>query len=102
MMARVSEPEMPRSASGTYAKSAKTPHPPPFGTAAASQDGQERVNVAAGGRAIVGTITHQSHEGTFPENEDQPYGTEDEGAAELATDTPVRGQEAGRLALPET
>jgi hypothetical protein len=44
---------MPRAASGTYAKiakSAKTPHPQRFGTAAASQDRQERVNVNAGGR----------------------------------------------------
>jgi hypothetical protein len=60
----------------------------------------ERVNVAAGGQAIVGTVTHPGH-GGYPENQDQPYGTEHEGAREPATDTPVRGEAAGRLALPE-
>jgi hypothetical protein len=61
----------------------------------------ERVNVAAGGQAIVGTVTHRSHQGASPKNEDQPYGTEDQRAGEPATDTPVWSQEAGRLALPE-
>jgi hypothetical protein len=60
----------------------------------------ERVNVAAGGQAIVGAVTHTSR-GTCPENEDQPYGTEYERAAEPATDAPVWSKEAGRLALPE-
>jgi hypothetical protein len=49
-MGRVSEPEVPRAASSTCAKSAKTPHPQLFGTAAAKQDRQERVYVNAGGR----------------------------------------------------
>jgi hypothetical protein len=60
----------------------------------------ERVNVAAGGKAIVGTVTHQSH-GAFQENQDQPYGTDYERAREPANDTPVRREEAGRLAVPE-
>ena|GEM_PF-410002 len=61
----------------------------------------ERVNVAAGGQAIVGAVTHPSMDRGSPEREDQPYGTEYERAAEPATDTPVRGKEAGRPALPE-
>jgi hypothetical protein len=60
----------------------------------------ERVNVAAGGQAIVGAVTHPRH-GAYPENQDQPYGTEHERAQEPAVDTPVRSKEAGRLALPE-
>jgi hypothetical protein len=82
------------------AKTAKTPYPPHFGTSAASHDGLRWVNVAAGGQAIVGTVTHPGH-GGFPENQDQPYGTEHEGAAEPATDAPVWSEEAGRAALPE-
>jgi hypothetical protein len=61
----------------------------------------ERVNVAAGGQAIVGPVSHRSREGTFPENQDQPYATEYERAREPATDTPVWSQEAGWPALPE-
>jgi hypothetical protein len=60
----------------------------------------ERVNVAAGGQAIVGAVTHPSR-GSFQESGDQPYGTDYERAREPATDTPVWSQEAGRLALPE-
>ena len=101
MMGRVSEPEVPRSASGTCAKTAKTLHPQHFGAAAASQDRQERVNVAAGVQAIVGAVTRRSHEGAFPENQDQPYGTEHPKTQEPATDAPVWREEAGRLALSE-
>jgi hypothetical protein len=61
----------------------------------------ERVNVAAGGQAIVGAVTHPSMDRDSPEREDQPYGTEYERAAEPATDAPVRGKEAGWPALPE-
>jgi hypothetical protein len=60
----------------------------------------ERVNVAAGGQAIVGAVTHTSR-GTCPENEDQPYGTVYERTGEPKADPPMRGKEAGRLALPE-
>ncbi len=102
-MGRVSEPEVPRAASSTCAKrakSAKTPPPPHFGMPAVSQDRLERVNVAAGGQAIVGAVTHPRY-GGYPETQDQPYGTEHERAQEPAVDTPVRSKEAGRLALPE-
>jgi hypothetical protein len=61
----------------------------------------ERVNVAAGGQAIVGAVTHKSRDRGSPENQDQPYGTEDERAREPAADAPVWSQEAGRLALSE-
>jgi hypothetical protein len=61
----------------------------------------ERVNVAAGGQAIVGTVTPPSMDRGSTENQDQPYGTEHTRAGEPATDTPVRSQAAGRLALPE-
>jgi hypothetical protein len=60
----------------------------------------ERVNVGAGGQAIVGAVTHLSH-GGFPENQGQPYGTEHEGTGEPEADTQVWSQEAGRLAVPE-
>jgi hypothetical protein len=60
----------------------------------------ERVNVAAGGQAIVGTVTHPG-DGGYPENQDQPYGTEHERTAEPEADTPVWSQTTGRLALPE-
>jgi hypothetical protein len=82
MMARVSEPEMPRAASGTYAKTAEgaeTPHFQHFDTATASQDRLECVNAADRGQAILGTVTHPSH-GVLPENQDQPHGTEDQRA----------------------
>ena len=59
------------------------------------------MNVAAGGQAIVGTVTHRSHEGAFPENQDQPYGTEHERTREPAADAPVRSQEAGWPTLSE-
>jgi len=61
----------------------------------------ERVNVAAGGQAIVGTVTHPSMDRGSPENEDQPHGTEYQRASEPATDAPVWSEAAGRLALPE-
>jgi hypothetical protein len=61
----------------------------------------ERVNVAAGGQAIVGSVTHPGMGRGSPEREDQPYGTEYERAGEPATDTPVRSQAAERLALPK-
>jgi hypothetical protein len=48
----------------------------------------------------VGAVTHPRH-GGYPENRDQPYGTEYERAGEPAADTPVRSQEAGRPALPK-
>jgi hypothetical protein len=60
----------------------------------------ERVNVAAGGQAIVGAVPRPSH-GASPENQDQPYGTEHERAGEPAADAPVWSEEAGRPALPE-
>ncbi len=60
----------------------------------------ERVNISAGGQAIVGTVTHPRH-GGYPENQDQPYGTEHERAREPAAGTQVWSEEAGRLALPE-
>ncbi len=60
----------------------------------------ERVNVAAGGQAIVGAVPHPRL-GGYSESEDQPYGTDHERAGEPATDTPVWGQEAGWPALPE-
>jgi hypothetical protein len=60
----------------------------------------ERVNVAAGGQAIVGAVTHPRH-GGYSETQDQPYGTENARAVEPKADTPVWSQEAGRLALPE-
>jgi hypothetical protein len=96
MMGRVSEPEMPRAA-----PLPKLPHSPHSGIAAASQARQERVNVAAGGKAIVGAVTHTSRDRGSPENEDQPYGTEHERADEPAADTSVRREEVGRLAVPE-
>jgi hypothetical protein len=65
-----------------------------------SPDRLERVNVAAGGQAIVGAVTHPRH-GAYLENQDQPYGTEHTRAAEPAADAPVWSQEAGRPALPE-
>ncbi len=87
---------MPRVASSTSAKTAKiakTPYPPHFGIAAVSPDSLGRVNVAAGGQAIVGAVTHPRH-GACPENQDQPYGTEHERAQEPEADTPVRGEKA--------
>jgi hypothetical protein len=63
----------------------------------------ERVNVAAGSQAIVGSVTHPGMgmgRGS-PEREDQPYGTDHERAGEPAADTPVRSQAAERLAVPE-
>ncbi len=69
--------------------------------AAVSPDRLERVNVAAGGQAIVGTVTHPGHGGS-PENQDQPYGTEYERAGEPAADAPVWSEAAGWLALSET
>ncbi len=51
-------------------------------------------------QAIVGAVTHPGH-GGYPENQDQPYGTEHERAAQPEADTPVWSQAAGRLALPE-
>ena len=60
----------------------------------------ERVNVAAGGQAIVGPVTHPG-DGGYPENQDQPYGTEHERTREPAADAAVWSQEAGRLALSE-
>lgn len=68
---------------------------------ASPQDRQERVNVNAGGQAVVGTVTHQSHGGTLPETLDQTYGTEHERTRQPATDAPACSQEAGRPALPE-
>ncbi len=53
-----------------------------------------------GGQAIVGSATHPRH-GAYPENQDQPYGTEHERTAEPEADTPVWSQTTGRLALPE-
>ncbi len=61
----------------------------------------ERVNVAAGGQAIVGAVTHPSMDRGSPENQDQPYGTEYEGTRQPAADAPLRGEAAGWLALPE-
>lgn len=61
----------------------------------------ERVNVAAGGQAIVGTVTPPSMARGSPENQDQPYGTEYERTGEPEAGTAVWGQEAGRLAVPE-
>jgi hypothetical protein len=61
----------------------------------------ERVNVAAGGQAIVGAVTHTSRDGGSPENEDQPYGTEHERAGEPAADTPVWSQTTRWPAVPE-
>ena len=105
MMGRASEPEMPRSTSvkavPKLPKVPKLPRPPHSGTDAASQDRLEWVNVAAGGQAIVGVVPHRTPEGGPPENQDQPYGTDDERAGEPATDTPVWSETAGRLALPE-
>src|ERR671912_2599445 len=100
MIGRVSEPEMPWPASGTCAKSAKTPPSAAFrdGRSAAGQAGAG--DRRGGGQAIVGAVPRPSH-GASPENQDQPYGTEDERAGEPAADTPVRREEAGRLAVPE-
>jgi hypothetical protein len=39
--------------------------------------------------------------GAFPENQDPPYGTDDERAGEPAADVPVLGEGTRRLALPE-
>jgi hypothetical protein len=82
-------------------KQPKLPYPLHSGTAAAPQDMQQRVNAAARGQAIVGTVTHARH-GGYPENQDQPYGTEHEGAGESSADTPMRGEATGKLALLET
>jgi hypothetical protein len=60
----------------------------------------ERVNVAAGGQAIVGTVAHPG-DGGSPEIQDQPYGTEYERAAQPAADTQVWSEAAGWPALPE-
>jgi hypothetical protein len=60
----------------------------------------ERVNVAAGGQAIVGAVTHSRH-GDVPENEDQPYGTEHARTREPEADTPVWSQTTKWSALSE-
>jgi hypothetical protein len=107
MMGRVSEPEMPRAASSTSAriaktaKTAKTPLSAAFWHHHSIAGRQERVNVNVGGRRSSGAVTHTSREGAFPENEDQPYGTEYERARESATDASVRREAAGRLSVPE-
>ncbi len=67
---------------------------------ASPQDRQERVNVNAGGQALVGTVTHPGH-GAL-EDEVQPNGTEYERTREPAADAPVWSEAAGWLALSET
>ena len=59
------------------------------------------MSVNAGGQTIVGVVTYPGEDEGSPENQDQPYGTEHARAAELATDTPVRSEEAGWPALSE-
>ncbi len=81
-------------------KQPKLPYPPHSGIAAVPQDMQQWVNAAARGQAIVGTVTHATH-GGYPENQDQPYGTEHERTREPEAGTPVRGEATGQLALPE-
>jgi hypothetical protein len=48
----------------------------------------------------MGAVTHHGDEG-FPENQDQPYGTEYKGAGEPEADALVWSEAAGRPALPE-
>ena len=101
MMGRASEPEMLQSIRlKAVPKLPKPPYPSAFGTATASQDSLERVNVAAGGQAIVGTVTPQHVHGLTGKRGSTLW-NERRGSRRAWADTPMWSEAAGWPALPK-